>query len=134
MAGLNRLLSSRCIHSILVTLEHLHECEELTIPSIDIESIGLANNLQTGYLTYFSLGHDGSEETTSGFPYYRRVRQNVGVADAFQAATVAFIYFLAPRVWTNIYEKQEILPEEDRLTPMEFIKEAINMHGWPTEE
>ncbi len=131
MPGLRRLLSARCVYTTLVSLEHLHECEELTISTLDIQSFGLSENKQSGYLTKFCLDHEGSEAMTSGFPYYRRDRQQVGVADAFQAVLVSFIYFLAPQVWNEMFVEQEALPEEARLLPMEFVKVAIKQSGWP---
>ncbi len=126
MTGLWRLLSARCVLTILDSLENLHKCEELTLSSLNIQSIGLDADKQTGYLTQFCLDHEGSEAMTTGLPYYRRERQCVAVADAFQAAAVSSIYFLAPHVWIELFEQQEVLPEDDRLSPMGFIKEVVN--------
>ena len=58
LLGAHRLLSARCIGSILQTVERLHKDHGLALATLDVHAVGLDADFQGGFLQDFNLHHE----------------------------------------------------------------------------
>jgi hypothetical protein len=98
--GTEKLLASRCMVSILTTIDRLNYLENLAIATIDVHTIGLSSDFMSGFLRDFNLHHVGSVCNSVGYPYYKGQQIKLKVQDSFLAAIIAFIYIIAPDAFT----------------------------------
>jgi hypothetical protein len=72
----------------------------LAIATLDVHSIGLSSDFQSGILRDFNLHNTGSECNSVGFPYYQGKQIKLRVSDSYLAGILAFTYIVAPNAFT----------------------------------
>jgi hypothetical protein len=131
--GVEKLLASRCLATILTTVERLNFNHGLAIANLDVHSIGLSSDFESGFLQDFNLHQEGSVCNSIGYPYYAGKKIKLSVADTFLAGILAFCYIIAPDAFTLERSWQDALEEDQKLTPHEFLGHVLDNAHWPAE-
>ena len=97
------LLASRCVCSVLNTLELFYTEYSMVVTNIMHTHFVIRNSLKSGYLDHTNIQQAGpiGVTETSGFPYFAKSSQHIPltIGMTYQAVIVAFAYFVNPELW-----------------------------------
>ena len=101
---------SRCLVSVLDTMDHLFDSYRMVVTNLDVNNLFLRKGNESGYLGKLDV-HQAHpiRVSTNSFPYYFEAQEteNVRIGDTFAGVIVMYSYFTNPEAWQFLLGKQK---------------------------